>query len=116
MGPAEAPLAPTRGARVRFPHWDGERAGVRGVLTSLKLGASEAEETTLALASTLGWGSLIGDPERWAGRGEGLAPEIALAWILILPVLPLHCQERRVGRHGGAQPQLCTDGCEAIGE
>lgn len=85
------------------------------MLTSPKLGASAAERTALALASTtLGWGPLSGDLGRQAGRGEGLAQEIPLALILILPVMPLHCREWSAGRHCGAQHQLCTGGCEAI--
>lgn len=68
IGPGKAPLAPTRGARVRFPRWDGKGTGARGVLTSPKLGASAAEGTALALASTtLGWDGM-GAPH-W-GPGE----------------------------------------------
>lgn len=47
MGPAEAPLAPTRGARVRFPRRDGEWAGVREVLTSPNLGHLQPREQLL---------------------------------------------------------------------
>lgn len=114
MGPAEAPLAPTRGARVRFPHRDGKWAGVRE-LTSPNLGHLQPREQLL-LWRPPHWdgGPLTGDPGRQARRGEGLAQEIPLALILILPVMPLHCREWSAGRHGGAQHQLCTGGCEAI--
>ncbi|KAJ7416552.1 mex-3 RNA binding family member A [Willisornis vidua] len=66
----------------------------------------QAEGTALTLASTtLGWGPLTGELGRWLERGEGLAKEIPLVLILILPVMPLHPQEWSVGRRSG----LSTD-------